>query len=107
MDVGPTLLGLSGIAYQSVFFGRDLLRIPKSSAWAVMNHNRDVGLFRNNRLVVLGLNKRVEHYELKPAAGELVRGEALTDEDREAERDAAAIFQVADELYTSQRYRAH
>jgi len=105
LDIGPTLLGLSGLPYQSVFFGRDLLKTTRAAPWAVMNHNRDVGFYRNNRLVVLGLNKSAEHYKINPATGELDRGEASTKEAREAERDAIAIFQVADQLYTSQSFR--
>ncbi|MBI5241138.1 MAG: LTA synthase family protein [Elusimicrobia bacterium] len=103
LDVGPTLLGLLGPGYESVFFGRDLLRIPPETAFAPMHHNRDVGMLRGGRLVVLGLNKTVEFYSLdqktrllQPAAG---RGQ----EDEELARDAAALFQTADELFRSRR----
>jgi phosphoglycerol transferase MdoB-like AlkP superfamily enzyme len=104
LDVGPTLLGFLGRAYTSIFFGRDLFKIPPTGGWAVMNHNRDIGLYKNGRMVVLGLNKKVSYYLMDPITKDLKLVNSPTPEDMDLEKDAAAIFQVADELYTSSRY---
>lgn len=106
LDVGPTLFGFLGLIYKSVFFGRDLFHLPKKDSWAVMNHNRDVGFYRDGRLVVLGINKKVEYYHLDTHANNLERVSQSDPVFDELEKDTMALYQVADELYTSQTYRA-
>lgn len=106
LDVSPTLMAMLGHRYRSTFFGRDLLApVPAEDRWAVMHHNRDVGLYRNGRMVVLGLKKSREFYAMDPATRLLVPSAKTGPGDEELERDAIAIFQVADELYTSEAYR--
>jgi phosphoglycerol transferase MdoB-like AlkP superfamily enzyme len=105
LDVAPTILGLIGRPYQSTFFGKDLLNATPEQGRALLNHNRDIGLLSGDRLVVLGLMRAEEFYVGDPKLGEmkvLAEPETL---DRELENDAAAIYQVADDLYTHQRYR--
>ncbi|OGS01581.1 MAG: hypothetical protein A3G41_06280 [Elusimicrobia bacterium RIFCSPLOWO2_12_FULL_59_9] len=104
VDVGPTLLGLMGIAYRSVFFGRDLLKMDRQDGWAVLNHNRDIGLYRNGRMAVLGLNKTVEFYRVNPGSKQLEVSGQQDEEDRRLEKDAIALFQVADDLYVHKNY---
>lgn len=101
LDVGPTILGLTGLTYKSVFFGRDLFSISDEDTWAAMHHNRDVGLYRDGRLVVLGLNKTVEFYEMSSKKKDLIPLHNITEKEKELEKDAIALFQVADELYTT------
>src|SRR5206468_9216513 len=57
LAVAPTVLGLLGRPYQSLFFGRDLLNSAPKEGSVLLNHNRDVGSFRQDHLVVLGINK--------------------------------------------------
>ena len=104
LDVGPTILGLLGRPYDSLFFGQDMLRDSPGHARALLNHNRDIGLFKDDHLVVLGLNKTVEFYHGNPKTDQLrkaIQPDAL---DAKLERDAIALFQTADELYTSGNY---
>ena len=104
LDVPPTVLGLLGRPYKSMFFGRDLLRDPPDTFHALLNHNRDIGLFARDRMVVLGLQKTVEFYAGDPHVVNLELTPQPTPDDLELEQDAAAIFQVADELYMNRRY---
>jgi len=101
LDVGPTILGLAGVSYRSNFFGRDLLAIDQNSGWAVMNHNRDVSFFRGGQMAVLGLNRNMERYQME-------RGDIAPVPDPpghdELEDDAAALYQVANDLYIHRRY---
>jgi hypothetical protein len=53
-------------------------------------------------LVVLGLRQTVEWYDGDPKHDEL---RSVPTGDPEFERDAIALFQVADDLYTHRRYR--
>jgi phosphoglycerol transferase MdoB-like AlkP superfamily enzyme len=104
LDLPPTILGLIGRPYETLFLGRDLLHGPPDTFHALLNHNRDIGMFAKDRMVVLGLQKAVEFYAGNPHAVNLELTPQPTPEDSELEKDAEAIFQVADELYMNRRY---
>jgi phosphoglycerol transferase MdoB-like AlkP superfamily enzyme len=105
LDVSPTVLGLIGRPYETMFFGRDLLHDPPETFHALLNHNRDVGMFAQDRMVVLGLQKTVEFYAGDPHSVNLeLKPPPPSPEDLELEKNAEAIFQVADELYMNRRY---
>lgn len=105
LDVGPTILGLWGRPYDTLLFGRDLLRSPPEHNRVLINHNRDIGMFTQERMIVLGLRHTVEFYagDPKKVNPQLLPVPAATDQ--ELEKDAIALFQVADELYIHRRYR--
>ena len=105
LDVAPTLLGLVGRPYESLFLGRDLLNSPDVKGRAVLNHNRDIGQFAGERLVVLGLKHNFELYAGNPKVAEIERVASPGTEDEELVKDTAAIYQVADDLYVNRRYR--
>ncbi len=104
LDVAPTLLGLLGRPYPSMFFGRDLLKMKPEDGRVFLNHNRDIGMLAHDKLIVLGLMQSVEFYEGDPKRVDMTLLQNPADADRELEKDAIAIYQVADELYTQQRY---
>jgi len=105
LDVGPTLLGLIGRPYESMFFGRDLLKMKLEDGRVFLNHNRDIGMLAHNRLVVLGLMQTDEYYEGDPKLVEMTPLAHPSESDLELEKDASGIYQVADDLYMHQRYR--
>lgn len=105
LDVGPTLLGLIGRPYESLFLGRDLLRAAPEAGRALVNHNRDIGMFSRERLVILGLKHNVEFYAGDPKRAELQSLKEPSAADAEIEKDAIALFQVADDLYVHRRFR--
>lgn len=104
LDVSPTILGLIGRPYQSLFFGRDLLHCKAQQGRALLNHNRDIGMLQSNHMVVLGLMQSVEFYEGDPKQVEMRLMSNPSDAQRELQADATAFFQVADELYTGLKY---
>lgn len=104
MDVAPTLLGLLDMDYRSQFFGRDLRRVAPDRTWALMSHNRDVALLRDNRLAVLGVRGVTELWERDPASGKFRRLPPQTDP--ELIEDAIAYYQSAAQLYQQRRLRA-
>ena len=107
LDVAPTVLGLIGRPYETVFFGKDILKNSASNDWVVLHHNRDIGMFQNNRMVVLGLNKSVDFYRGDPKFG-VMRKVATPDAlDEELRQDAIALFQTADTVYTRGNYRVN
>jgi phosphoglycerol transferase MdoB-like AlkP superfamily enzyme len=105
LDVAPTLLGLLGRPYESLFFGRDLLKSPPAEGRVLISHNRDIGLYAKECLVVLGLMQHTEFYQGDPKVVNLVPVAQPEMAALELERDATALFQVADDLYMHRRYR--
>jgi phosphoglycerol transferase MdoB-like AlkP superfamily enzyme len=105
LDVAPTILGLLGRPYETMFFGRDLLNDPPEGARAVLNHNREIGLFEHDRMVVMGLKKAVKFYSGDPKIAELEMVAEPSGEFLNLETNAISIYQVADELYMNRRYR--
>ena len=105
LDVSPTVLGLLGRPYETMFFGRDLLKGQPQEGRALLNHNRDIGLLVRDRLVVLGLMQTAEFYQGDPKIVDMSLLPNPGGAERELEQDAMAIYQVADDLYVHQRYR--
>ena len=105
LDVAPTILGLLGRPYETMFFGRDLFNDTPNNSRAVLNHNRSIGLYRNEKLVVLGLKQGVEFYAGDPKHENIQPVAAPDATDLEQEKDTIALFQVADDLYMNERYR--
>lgn len=104
LDVPVTLLGLLGRPYESLFFGRDLLKGNPANERVLINHNRAIGIWAKDRMIVLGLQKGVEYYEGDPK--KVVVHPLANPGQREfdLENDCAALFQVADDLYMNRRY---
>lgn len=105
LDVSPTILGLIGRPYETMFFGRDLLHDPPADGRVMINHNRDIGMMRGDRMVVLPMFKGVEYYHGDPRTDGLKRVKDPDATDLELEKDATAIYQTADDLYTHEKYR--
>jgi len=104
LDVAPTLLGLLGRPYETLFFGRNLLKMQPEDGRVFLGHNRDIGMLARDRLVVLGLMKTDEFYEGDPKKIDLTPLHTPTEADRELEKDITAIYQVADDLYVNRKY---
>jgi len=103
LDVAPTILGILGRPYESMFYGRNLLKSHKS--FVVLNHNRDIGMYRDHHLVVLNLNKTVEYFHGDPKGEDMQLSPTADAQDAELEKDAVALFQTADTLYMGRQYR--
>lgn len=104
LDVAPTLLGLLGRPYSSMFFGRNLLHEVPGNRLVLLNHNRAIGAYRDHRLAVLSLNKKVEFFRGDPKLGQMIRVDQPEAADDELGQDAITLFQVADELYMGRRF---
>jgi len=105
LDVSPTILGLLGRPYDSMFFGRDLLKEATGPGRVLMHHNRSIGVFEPDRLVVFGLNQQVSAWSGNLKSTELTPMEGLDPAAEEISRHGQALFRVADDLYLQRRYR--
>ena len=104
LDVPVTLLGLLGRPYESLFFGRDLLKGNPANERVLINHNRSIGIWAKERMIILGLQKSVEYLEGDPKKVEVKTLANPGQQEFELEKDCAVLFQVADDLYMNRRY---
>jgi phosphoglycerol transferase MdoB-like AlkP superfamily enzyme len=101
MDIAPTVLGLLGLPYTAPFLGRDVLAQHANPPTLLFNHNHDVALYTDDKLVVLGLHNQVNTYRYRLGSKKFTKTadkEALTDL-------ATAYYQCAFELFTEHRYQ--
>jgi glucan phosphoethanolaminetransferase (alkaline phosphatase superfamily) len=105
LDVAPTVLGLIGRPYDTMFFGRDLLKEQPGEGRVFINHNRDIGIMEHERMAVLGMQKTEEYYSGDPKVANMEPLTNPTPNDREIKTNGIAVFQVADDLYMHERYR--
>jgi arylsulfatase A-like enzyme len=108
IDLVPTLLSLAGVDYRAPFLGVDLLaQKPDQPGRAYLIHNRDIGLLTDTALIVLGLKRGVTYYRRKDRTSDTFTPATPSESaamSAMADR-AAAVFQVAAELYEGRRYR--
>ncbi len=101
LDIAPTVMGLLGGDYRSIFYGRDVLRLPPEQGYALMQHNHDVALLTaDQRLVVLDARRQAWVYTFDPKTFAL-KPEKLPSKDRV--QATAAFFQTAYRLYYDER----
>lgn len=101
VDIGPTVLGLLHLNYESWLPGRDILRMGPSDGYAIFNHNRNIAMMRDGEISTLGFRKTVntERYDL--ASDQLLPAGA----NPELERDTQALFQLSWEMFADGRQR--
>ncbi len=99
LDVAPTVLGLLNLSYDSQFFGKDTLIGDAHSRFAVLNHNRDIALLRDELMAQIGFRKSRSMVAYDAATRRLSR---LPDDDN-ALRDTEAVFQIANEVFNMHR----
>jgi phosphoglycerol transferase MdoB-like AlkP superfamily enzyme len=100
IDIAPTVMGLLGLAYEAPFFGQDALHAPAEGRIAFFNHNHDVAIYRDGRLVVFGLGKAIDSWFYDAASDRY----SAAPRDPELERLGIAYFQTAYELFEDGRY---
>ena len=74
LDVSPTILGLIGRPYETMFFGRDLLQDPPG--WKTVRCSITTATsvcYDHSRMVVLGLRQAVDFYEGDPKLVDMQR----------------------------------
>jgi len=104
LDIMPTVLGMIGRPYETSFFGHDLLKVQPEHERVLLNHNRSVGIYADQRLVVFSLNKQVEYFTGDPKTGQMQPTTVTDEKMKELELDATALFQAGDDLYMNRRY---
>ncbi len=101
VDIAPTILGLLGISYDTVFFGRDMFQGDPGEKFALLSHDRDVALYRHGKLVELGIKQA----SMTLQYDKLSNRQAPIEPDAEAVKDAVAIFENGYGFYQGGLYR--
>ena len=105
LDLIPTILGMVGRPYRSLFFGHDLLKVGTADRnRSLMHHNRSIAVYHDKMQTVFGLNKTVEYWYGDASSVFMKRvpdSETAFDAIRD---DGTALFEVADDLYTHRAY---
>lgn len=98
LDIAPTIMGLLGGSYRSVFFGREVLSLDPEKGYAIMQHNHELALLdAHNHLTVLSSRKRSFNFDVDPVTFQLIPKEAVKNNDDAA--NLSAVFQTANRLY--------
>ncbi len=99
LDIAPTIMGLLGGSYRSVFFGRDALAIDPADGYAIMQHNHEIAMLDSrHHLTILSSQKRAFSFDVDPSTSKLTPKTELYTEDA---ADLMSLFQTADRLYYS------
>lgn len=96
LDVPPTILGILGVAYESLFFGNDVFHPDGEEGRALMGHNSEVALLRGGRMAVLGLHQQARVYTVDPATRAMTPLATLDAPARQLVSDAIAYYDGAD-----------
>ncbi len=102
MDLAPTLLDTLNFSYTSKFFGRSLFKVPPERSFALLSHNRDVALYRDDKLSVLGILMENGLWSRDPADGKFTQ--LPMESDSSLFFDAVAYYQTAYRLYTGRKF---
>ena len=100
IDIAPTVLGLLGLGYRAPFFGQDLLGEMTGPRVALFNHNHDVALYQDGKLVVLGMQRQVTTWAYDKSLDSFAPAVRVPD----LEALAIGYFQTASDLYQAHHY---
>ncbi|HAH33098.1 MAG TPA: sulfatase [Elusimicrobia bacterium] len=98
IDIAPTVLALLGFSYESVFFGRDMMRAREGRAF--LSTYQKLGYLKDGKLAVLGPKKYLRAYSWDEHA------QSLSDiKHAELENEAVAFYQTANYIYKNRLNR--
>jgi len=95
IDVGPTLLGWLGIDYSSRFFGYDIFNLEAGRERAFISTYQKLGYMKDDRLVVLDVNKKPVVIDGLPATP----GIPTYTDDQQLIKEAISWYQSASLYY--------
>lgn len=102
IDVGPTLLALLNISYDSRFFGQDIMREGRAHQRAFLSNYQTVGYYERGRIVELRPHGQVR--VVSAADGKPAPDDALS---RELQEEAISYYQLASKAYRSGEMKLH
>lgn len=101
IDVGPTILGYLNFSYKSKFFGQDVFKMNEKDQRIFISTYQSLGYLKNNKLVILGPNKKANTFIPDFKTGNSV----ATENEQWLTEEAIANYQMASELYKRKGYQ--
>jgi phosphoglycerol transferase MdoB-like AlkP superfamily enzyme len=101
IDIGPTLLGLLNFSYTSKFYGYDIFKLEPGRERAFISTYQNLGYIRNNELMILSPQSKVESFQLSEK-----NEPVIAMEDNEMIDEAIAWYQVASYSFKSNLMKA-
>lgn len=101
IDIGPTILGYLNFTYQSKFFGQDVFKMDDKDQRIFISTYQSLGYLKNNKLVILGPNKKTNTFIPDFKTGNAVP----TKNEQWLTEEAIANYQMASELYKRKGYQ--
>lgn len=98
IDYAPTLFELLGWSYTSEFYGKDILAMTPAEGRALLGTYQSLGLYRNNKLMLLKPMNVAESYDYDP----LSKTQHKSAIDAEEYLDAIAFYQSAADSLAAQ-----
>ena len=98
MDLGPTLLGMLGLSYQTRWLGRDLFQTTEKDDRAFISTYQSLGLVKGEDLVVLTPDQAVAANEIMDWKTSEYKKETVP---LALEKEAVSWYQEASELFKS------
>ena len=95
IDVAPTIMALMNWNYNSVLIGRDILKMKPIEERAFIGTYEKLGYLRNNQLLILSPQKKVEQFSFDRITGE----EKKTGIDPKLKRELIAYYQVSEHMF--------
>ncbi|MFH4968922.1 sulfatase-like hydrolase/transferase [Gaetbulibacter sp. M240] len=95
IDIFPTLFACLGWNYNSNFFGKDILSMPKEDLRAFVGNYRKLGYFKDNSVVILDEHKNANFYSYDYVDNSL----SPIPEDDSFIKTTISFYLVADDLY--------
>lgn len=102
IDLGPTLLGLLNMSYQSRFMGYDLNTVKPGMERAFVSTYQDLGYFKKDTLVILSPKKKVQMFRVTPQGQIKISVPSTT----HLVNEAIAWYQGASYLFKKGKYKA-
>ncbi len=97
IDIFPTLFGYLNWDYSSNLFGVDITKMSPSDERAFIGNYRKLGLLKENKVMVLGDQKKANFYQWNPADNNL----NMLPMDKDFLENTISYYQVADYLYSN------
>jgi phosphoglycerol transferase MdoB-like AlkP superfamily enzyme len=101
IDLGPTLMGLLGLSFESPFFGVDLRRVAKGEGRVIMSHNYSIGFGQKGQVVTIDPSGNSHGYEMPSGNKQLIRS---LEPDSETKKKTIAITQTAHRMFYAGQY---
>lgn len=101
LDIAPTILGYLGGSYRTTMFGRDALNAAKDDGRAIMQHNHDLALLRQDgKMTMLSLSSPPSSCTVNFRNFETTQTQPEPDE----VKTMVSLFQTANDLYYADLY---